>query len=393
MKPETNHSLRPFEDVWCELERRHGWAVQVVEYDNPAPAISRIPFCWSDYDNRRAVAFREKYRLSEVIEGAADEWEALLRLRHWVFINMVNDTNASVSELEPFTILDPFVLLDTSRAGGTFWCSHFSMVFVAAATACGLVARKLSVDCDRTKDERGTHHGVVDVWVNRFRKWVHLDPNYDHHYELDGIPMSTEEVAKCWQTHQGQGLQAVVGPQCRPVDRARQGKDSDHESRALFWHAIECRNDIFRRDGRGSKSQALLMVDEARKSQRWYQCQPPHAVEKEGYADGTLLPIEELADAYPDLDAALMEVRPPHKMPYYCRVGLSTPCSPFFSHYEVTVDGQELERVEGIEYPWRLHPGTCSIEARTVNVAGWRGPVYRIQLKIADNPKLQPEWP
>jgi hypothetical protein len=28
-----------------------------------------------------------------------------------------------------------------------------------------------------------------------------------------------------------------------------------------------------------------------------------------------------------------------------------------------------------------------------VSVTGWRGATYRIQLEIADNPELQPEWP
>jgi hypothetical protein len=234
---------------------------------------------------------------------------------------------------------------------------------------------------------------VVDAWVGRFRKWVHLDPNYDHHYELDGMPLNTDEIGRRWQTHRGEGVQAVVGPDRRPVERAIGSRAGHSETCSCFWSLIECRNDVFRRDGRGSKSPAVMLVDEARKKQRWYQGKPPDTFEKKQCSDGTLILTEDPAEAYPDLDSAWLEILPPHKMPYYCRVRLSTPCAPYFSHYEVSVDGGPAERVEGLEYPWRLHPGECSIEARTVSVAGWRGPAHRLRLEIAADPAAVPEWP
>jgi hypothetical protein len=384
---------RQFEDVWSELERRHAWRIEIVGCENPEPAVSRMPFCWSDYDNRDAARFRELYRLEELVDGAADDFEALLRLRHWVFVNMVNDTEACLPFRETFSALDPFALVNASHAGGTFWCSYFSMALVAAAGSLGLAARKLSIDTEHTSEEKGAHHGVVDVWADSLSKWVMLDPNYDHHYELDGVPLNAEEVGRLWQEKRGEGLSAVVGPDRRPVPRARAARPGEPEACGCFWHSIEIRNDVFRRDGRGSKSPAVLLVDDARKKLRWYQGTPPNTFEKSGYADGRLILAEEIADAYPDLDAAWMHLLPPHKMPYYCRVQLSTPCAPFFSHYEVSVDGSAPERLEGVEYPWRLHPGECSIEVRTVSVAGRRGPAYGMRLEVSENSKAAPQWP
>ena len=60
---DSGNNARPFDEVWKELESRHAWKIEVSEYDNPQPALSRFPFCWSDYDNRYAIAFQEKYRL------------------------------------------------------------------------------------------------------------------------------------------------------------------------------------------------------------------------------------------------------------------------------------------------------------------------------------------
>lgn len=386
-------SARPFENVWAELECRHGWSVRLLEYDNPTPKVSRMPFCWSDYDNRHAATFRERFRLADSIAGARDDWEAILFLRHWVFTNLINETDASLPLYEPFSTLDPFAVLIASHAGGTFWCSYFSMVLLAALTSMGFAGRKVSVDCEHGPDEKGSHHGVVDVWVNRFGKWVLLDPNYDSHYELDGLHLNAEEIGRRWQTHRGEGIQPVIGPECRPVPRARKGKRGQPEACAYFWHLIECRNDVFRRDGRGSRDLAVMLVDEARKKQKWYQGTPPHTFEKRRYTDGTLFITQDFAEAYPDLDAAWLELLPPHKMPYYCRVRLSTPCAPFFDHYEIRVDGGLAEHVEGIEYPWRLHPGGCTLEVCTVNVAGWRGRRTKIAVEIEERPGALPEWP
>lgn len=393
MTNDASTADRPFDGIWCELESRHAWEIQVVESNNPPPAISRMVYCWSDYDNRHAAEFRSRYRLEEVIGDAADDWEAAIRLRHWTFVNMVNDTEACLPFQESFSALDPVAMVEASRAGGTFWCSYFSMVFVAAATAAGIAARKLSIDNEHTAEEKGSHHGVVDVWSGRHGKWVHLDPNYDHHYELDGVPLNTEEICQLWQRQRGQGLTPVIGPDQRVAPRGRAARKDSPEACGCFWHLIECRNDVFRRDGRGGKSPAVMLVDQARKNQRWYQGTPPQTFEKEQYSDGTLLITEEPADAYPDLDAACIQLLPPHKMPYYCRVRLTSPAAPFFSHYEIRVDGGPAERVDGLEFPWRLHPGQCTIEARTVSVAGWRGPIYSMKLQIRENPSAQPQWP
>ncbi|MCX7804444.1 MAG: transglutaminase-like domain-containing protein [Planctomycetota bacterium] len=384
---------RPFEEAWRELERRHAWKIRVVECLNPKPAVSRFAFVWSDYDNRHAAAFRERHRLHDVVAGARDDWEALLRLRHWTFVNMINDTDACLHAYGPFYSMDPAALVAASHSGGTFWCTYFSTVFIAAATSMGLPARKVAIDCEHTAAEKSTQHGVADVWVNTFRKWVHMDPNYDHHYELDGVPLSTEETGRLWQEKRGSGLDPRVGPERRPVPRARRGKAGEPEACACFWHLIECRNDVFCRDGRGSKSPAVMLVDDARKRQRWYEGSPPDTSEKKRYSSGTLMITEDPADAYPDLDAAYLEIFPPHKMPYYCRVRLTTPLSPYFSHYEISEDGGPPMRFEGMEYPWRLHPGHCSLEVRTVSVAGWRGAPYRMRLEIAEDRAAVPLWP
>ena len=207
------------------------------------------------------------------------------------------------------------------------------------------------------------------------------------------MPLNVEEMCQIWLKHKGEGMQPIVGLERRPMPRGRGGRKGAPEACGYFWHLIECRSDVFRRDGDGSLGQAVLLVDEARKHRRWTQGTPPNTFEKRGYADGTLMITEDHADAYPDVNAVRIRLQPPHKMPYYCRAQFSTPMAPYFSHYEVRANGGAPERVDGMEYPWRIYPGTRTLEVRTVDVAGRRGPVHTVTVAVEEDASIAPRWP
>lgn len=80
--------MRVFEETWRALEKNLAWKVTELEVHNPEIGLAKLPYAWQDYDNRRAAEFRERHRLAEVVAGAADDWEAILRLRHWTFTHV-----------------------------------------------------------------------------------------------------------------------------------------------------------------------------------------------------------------------------------------------------------------------------------------------------------------
>jgi hypothetical protein len=376
--------VRSFEPVWSVIEASHAWRVSELEVDNRPIATTRLPFVWQDFDNRRAAAFREKHRLLELIAPAKDDWEAILLLRHWAHTHL-RDGNPG------FVPPNPLALVDAAIAGATFWCTFYSYAFVAAANSVGIPARVLGIDCEHTAEEASTHHGISDAWSNSLRKWVAVDAHFDYHHELDGIPLNAEEVGSRWRTHQGEGIVARVGPGCRAVPRARRAVASKHETCAYFWHYIECDTDLLHQRNAPWPNPVVFPVDGERRRQTWYQGPAGKSYRHCRYDNGSFLMTERVADAYPDLNCTEISLAGPTG-PYSCRVRFAG-LVPNFSHYVAAVDGGAEIRIDGVEYPWRLHPGENSFEIRAVNLGGHKGPPSRVRIRIDEDRTRQPAWP
>lgn len=377
---------RAFEAAWAELERRHGWRVTEVEVVNPDVANSLLPIVWQDHDNRAAAQFRERFHLAELLAGA-DEWTSILRLRHFAFTHL----RTGSPQFDP---LDPRCLVEASLGGARFWCAHYADLFVAAAAAMGFNARHVAIDSDHAESENSTHHGVADVWVNSLRKWVIVDPNYDAHYELDGVPLNAEELGKRWQTHKGAGVQPRVGLESRAVWRANtEIKHGEPEACGYFWHYIHCDGDLHHRRGRTWPNPVIFLRDEAREQKTWYQGQAPKTYKHGRYTDGSFIFTKRVADAYPDLNCVKLVPDEQKKMPFYFPFQLQIGATPNFSHFSISENGGTAMRFEGMEYPWRILPGTCSLEVRAVNAAGHQGPPSRITVRVEEDPNRKGEWP
>ena len=80
---------------------------------------------------------------------------------------------------------DAFAILDAAFKGGKFHCTHFSIVQHAVLNSFGYVTRRLG--CGPGLKDDGGHHGVNEVWVNKFSKWVLIDAKYDAHFEKNGV--------------------------------------------------------------------------------------------------------------------------------------------------------------------------------------------------------------
>jgi len=383
----SSRKSRIFDQAWTRLEKQHAWRITETEVHNPRVAKSLLPFAWQDYDNRRAAAFRERHRLTEVIAGAANDWEAALRLRNWVFTHMPFGKPC-------FDELDPLAVMEASLAGGTFWCTYLSYIFVAAAGSVGLNARHLGIDRGHDAGGPGIHHGIADIWTNHYRKWVAFDVTYDCHYEFDSIPLNAEELSQRWLANQGAGVNTFIGPQGQQVALARPARATEHESSAYLWYYINCDADPLHRRGQSWPDPAILLQNEFRKSHTWYTGQN---VKHCRYENGSFLFTERYADAYPDLNCVQLELvdlsTRTSQAPYFTPVKLWLGSSPNFSHFNLRLDGGEAQRFDGTDYNWRLHPGHCSLEIRTVNYAGLEGPRTTIAVDVQPDADRKPEWP
>ncbi|MFH1966082.1 MAG: transglutaminase-like domain-containing protein, partial [Acidobacteriota bacterium] len=165
----------------------------VVQTENPVYMPNQLFRGFENYYSPRIKQLKERYDLDKVVEGETDEWQRMLLLRHWIRSN-IEIENVNPTE----TRGDPFGILDSAMAGGKFHCTHFSRVLHAVLNSFGYVTRRLG--CGPGLIDDGGHHGVNEVWVNKFSKWVIIDAKYDSHFEKDGLPLSALEIRDLiWQ--------------------------------------------------------------------------------------------------------------------------------------------------------------------------------------------------
>ncbi|MEJ2702570.1 MAG: transglutaminase-like domain-containing protein [Sedimentisphaerales bacterium] len=182
----------------------------VVPVENPRYCGNELFRGFENYYSPRIRDLRERYGLDAVVAGQKDEWKRILLLRHWIKSHIAID-----NENPTQTRGDTFGILDAALKGGKFHCTHFSIVQHAVLNSFGYVTRRLG--CGPGLKDDGGHHGVNEVWVNKFSKWVLIDSKYDAHFEKNGVPLSALEIRdEVWRDG-AKSVVRVVGPDCEPM--------------------------------------------------------------------------------------------------------------------------------------------------------------------------------
>jgi hypothetical protein len=118
------------------------------------------------------------------------------------------------------------------------------------------------------------HHGINEIWVNQFNKWILSDAKYDHHFEKEGIPLSALEIRDEYLKNKGSDILLVKGPERRSIEfdeEVQTAKDSfaitytwitwqehgdffsawpDHDGKVVMYEDDFYRNNIWVRDGK-----------------------------------------------------------------------------------------------------------------------------------------------
>ncbi|MGD0090969.1 MAG: transglutaminase domain-containing protein, partial [Planctomycetota bacterium] len=168
-------------------------------------------FCFEDPRSEELAQFRKAYGL-DALARSGSEMDKLLRLAEWAYAQFYmfgRPTLQTENALE---------ILQASAAGHTFYCAHYAIVYCAAATALGWTARPISV----RRAEESYHlsnHNIVEVWATELKRWVCFEPTYGGCVAIAGQPVSAYEAARQWFTHQGEGLQVLLGPRRQVVTK------------------------------------------------------------------------------------------------------------------------------------------------------------------------------
>ncbi len=354
---------------------------RLMELDNGCVIRPSVDFTWEDFGALRE--YRERFRLDEVVAGAATEFEAQLRLMRWAYeipIGNLDRWSWDYYDLPVFrTDENGGILLQKNYKGRRRdkHCLYCNLTLVGACLAMGYPARWVNIAT------RGTFgHEVVEVWSNQFDKWVFLDATRDYYiYDPEtGIPMSLVEInarlgellprPATWDNPIRSQLPAdslafAARLAYREGDNAYSIADVSQGPHLLMLKGqlhVSLRNDF------ASRHTPLPW----RISSNWggnllYGFYSDAFPPKREYALQTNRP----QDFSPALNRAELTLSETDN-PAILRVDADT-YTPCFETFVVTIDNGGAYPVEGASFEWPLHEGMNTLRVRTRNTAGVPG--------------------
>lgn len=317
---------------------------------------------FEELQSPRIKRLREEYQLDEVVGGETNEFRKMLKLRHWVHTRWPINNDQRFSG-------DAFAILKKAKTGSGFHCSHAMRVQHAAMTAMGFVARDLGVDCNHKEFGRSIHHGVNEVWSNRYAKWVLLDAKYDIHFERDGVPLSALELHEAARADRGKDIAKVQGPD-RKVVPMKGLEYPTSSAMGYWWVSYHVAQDRF--TGHTRDSRLVIFDNAAFRETTWFRGTPDGLKKHWAYAAKAFIPTAdrqriEWTPGVPDL-----KIRQVSGAELEVTFRSSTPN---LKGYVVRTDGGLWQSVRDGRFRWSLKSGKNTLDVRSQNHFAVNGPI------------------
>lgn len=336
----------------------------VAPVENPRYCGNQLFRAFENYYSPRVRELRSRYELDAVVAGEKDEWKRILLLRHWI------RSNIEIENRNPTkTRGDTFAILDAALKGGKFHCTHFSIVQHAVLNSFGYVTRRLG--CGPGLKDDGGHHGVNEVWVNKFCKWVLIDAKYDAHFEKDGIPLSALEIRdEIWRDG-AQSVVRVAGPDCKPMKPNPKTGAWETRPDTYRWCSWETDTNRFTMFPARNTSTLVMLDDEIFRSNTWYRDGKPHWAYNTPYLIATTR--RDWIEWTPNVITSKVNIKDDK-----AHVFLSS-CTPNFRSFQRMDNGTWRDCDEQIELSLDRHIRN-RFRFRTINLFGVAGPEHNIEI-------------
>jgi hypothetical protein len=323
-------------------------------------------FKFDSYDNPKLKELRERYRLDEVVAPGEDEFGRQVLLVDWTHRQFKKFGRPSSN------VKGAIEILKAIDEGHTFFCSHYAQVLVSAAASLGWVDRALALRRHQGAAKGGsTEHTSTEIWSNRYRKWVMVDPTANMHIVKDGVPLNAWEIRQEWFYREGKDLVFVIGKERKkyrksdlPIFLGRFDGFGDltvpeDELDKYGFTAYIPNTDLM--DAGPDYGKMFIVKDKLCDGTRWHERTVP--------ADPATDPYFPIGQAALSLAAEGGRIK----------ASLRT-MTPNFKEYRVRIDGGEWNPSEG-QFLWSVHPGSNRLGAKTVNRFGVEGPVSTVEVE------------
>jgi len=347
------------------VSARESGRFEVVPVENPRYCGNEMFRAFENYYSPRIRELRSRYGLDDVVAGETDEWKRILLLRHWIKSNIAIDNDNPTQARE-----DAFAILDAALKGGKFHCTHFSIVQHAVLNSFGYVTRRLG--CGPGLKDDGGHHGVNEVWVNKFSKWVLIDAKYDAHFEKNGVPLSALEIRdEVWRDG-AQSVICVVGPDRRSMKADPETGKSETRPDTYRWCSWETDTNRFTAFPARPTSTLVVLDDENFRKNTWYRDGKPHWAYDTPYLIKTTR--RDWIEWTPNVITSNVTIRNSK-----ARVFLGS-CTPNFRSFQTRADdGTWRDCGEEVEISLDNHAQN-RFTFRTINLFGVAGPEHRVEI-------------
>ena len=184
---------------------------EVEQTGNPVQKENVAFAGYEDISLPRFDSIKTKYQLDTLFHGETDEFKRILLLRNWIRNQIpINDFG------DPYPGNDhPQGIIDAASKGQGFHCGHYMVVQNAIMNAYGYVTRCLGSG-PGAKEADG-HHGMNEIWLNKYQKWFLSDAKFNHHFEKNGVPLSALEVREEYLKNKAADVVLVKGPDRVPI--------------------------------------------------------------------------------------------------------------------------------------------------------------------------------
>ncbi|MHC4203911.1 MAG: transglutaminase domain-containing protein [Planctomycetota bacterium] len=339
----------------------------VLNVENPRSCGNELFLAFENYYSPRISLLRSRYGLDAVVAGENDEWKRILLLRHWIRSNIAIDNDNPTQ-----TRGDTFAILDAALKGGKFHCTHFSIVQHAVLHSFGYVTRRLG--CGPGLKDDGGHHGVNEVWVNKFSKWVLIDAKYDAHFEKNEVPLSALEIRdEVWRDG-AKSVIRVVGPDRNPMKPDSETGKWETRPDTYRFCSWETNTNRFTTFPARPTSTLVVLDDEIFRNNTWYRDGKPH------WAYGTPYFIKttrrDWIEWTPNVITSKVTITDSR-----AHVFLSS-CTPNFRSFQMTDEaGTWRDCGEKIELSLDGRDRNC-FKFRIINLFGVTGPEHRVEIGL-----------
>ena len=337
-----------------------------VEVDNPVYKPNTVFESFEDLSTSKTDHLISKYQIDTIFHDETDEFKRILLLRHWI---------KSVIPIEDYAAPYPGEgnverILDYALEGQGYDCGYFMRVQNAIMSAYGYVTRTLGSG-PGVKGVRDGHHGINEIWINKYNKWFLSDAKYDTHFEKEGVPLSALEVRNEFIKNEAADIKSVKGPDRLPFDYDDEIGMTHTEFAELYtWVSWDAYNDRF--TSWPDYTELLLMYeDDYYRNNTWYRNSRPHWA----YASPRHLKLVQNRDElYFTPNTIKSEVEIDGNI---VRVGLISD-TPNFKEYQMKKSPEDEWVKVDPEFELELKSRKYDLVFRAVNLAGVSGPEHKI---------------